>query len=355
MKPFERLTPLGQVRRLRRLAQSALLEYGLGGARLRFVAQSENTTFRVDVPGDTQRQAMGHPYVANRYLLRIHRRGYQTSEAIASEMAWLWALRQDADLPVPEPVPALDGELWVEAAAPGVPEPRACSLLRWMRGRLIRQRFQPHHFEALGRLMACLHDHAVQWDLPPDFTRRHWDWEGLFGDGAGFNLPASQVWALVPQAYHDVFDAVARQTQRTMESLRQGPDVFGLIHADLFLGAEGNVLFSGGQARPVDFDDCGLGYWAYDLAVPLCHWQQAEGWPSIRDALLDGYARIRPLPEDQLACLDLFMAARHVSEVLWGVDMAQVNSAFQAELDGWLAWAARHVRAFLYGAQQAAG
>ena len=137
--------------------------------------------------------------------------------------------------------------------------------------------------------------------------------------------------------------------REVMDEWGKGADAFGLIHADLFLGHEGNVLFSGGEARAIDFDDCGFGYWVYDLAVPLCHWQAAAAWPGIRDALLTGYAQIRPLPEKQLAHLDLFMAARHVSENLWATDMAQVNSTFRQELAEWLDWAAKHVRNFLDG------
>jgi hypothetical protein len=50
MKPFEELTERGQVRRLRRLAQAALRQYGLGDAQLSFVAYSENAVFRVETP-----------------------------------------------------------------------------------------------------------------------------------------------------------------------------------------------------------------------------------------------------------------------------------------------------------------
>ena len=51
-----------------------------------------------------------------------------------------------------------------------------------------------------------------------------------------------------------------------MQRLGQGPNVFGLIHADAHLD---NVLFDGQQARLIDFDDCGFGYRIYDVAVAL--------------------------------------------------------------------------------------
>jgi Ser/Thr protein kinase RdoA (MazF antagonist) len=238
----------------------------------------------------------------------------------------------------------LQGTFLARVSAPGVPESRDCSLLRWLKGRHANRAVRLDHFRALGRLMARLHQHAAHWQPPPTFTRRHWDWEGLFGDNAGFNLSAKEVWALLPPPYDELFAAVAGRARQVLAELGKGSDVFGLIHADLSLGGDGNVLFSGGEARPIDFDDCGYGHWVYDLAVPLAHWHGSERWPGVRDALLEGYLQVRPVPQAQLAHLDLFMAARHVSEILWATDLAQVNPSFRAELAGWLEWAGRHVK-----------
>jgi Ser/Thr protein kinase RdoA (MazF antagonist) len=79
----------------------------------------------------------------------------------------------------------------------------------------------------------------------------------------------------------------------------------------------------------------------------LTHWQTHPQWASYRQALSDGYASIRPFPEDQLAHLGLFVAARHVSEMLWAIDLAQHNPGFRQGLDEWLEWAASHVNLYL--------
>ena len=197
--------------------------------------------------------------------------------------------------------------------------------------------------------MAQLHHHGARWKPPTGFTRRRWDWEGLFGENAGFNLAASEVWELLPKPYYAPFKTVANQVRQVMDEWGEGVDAFGLIHADLSLGEEENVLFFGGEARAIDFDDCGYGYWVYDFATSLCHWQEARQWHSIRDALLEGYAENQPLPEEQLAHLDLFMAARHVSEILWAIDLARTNPDFREEVDEWLTYAARHVNRYLDG------
>jgi Ser/Thr protein kinase RdoA (MazF antagonist) len=73
--------------------------------------------------------------------------------------------------------------------------------------------------------------------------------------------------------------------RRVMLGLGTGPDVYGLIHADLHMD---NVLFRDGEARAIDSDDCGFGYWMCDFAVSLCDWHGAEEWPRYRDVLLEG-------------------------------------------------------------------
>jgi Ser/Thr protein kinase RdoA (MazF antagonist) len=347
VKPLEELTYLGQVRRMRRLAEAVLGEYGLDGARLTLLGHGENTTFRVDAPNASFARSADGPFAADRFLLRIHRPGYQTASSIVSELAWLSALRRDVQAPVPEPLPSLDGGFLITPSAPGVPDRRNCSLLRWLKGRKVGRRVRPRHFTAVGRLMAQLHGHAANWTPPTSFIRRHWDWEGLFGDDAGFNMNATQVWALVPQRFWKPFNAVASETREVMNRLGTGQEAFGLIHADLFLGTDGNVLISRGEARAIDFDDCGFGYWVYDFAVLLAHWQLSDEWPQIQAALLDGYTQVRPLEDELLVYLELFMAARHVSEILWALDMAQVHPGFRDALDGWLEWAGRHVRHYL--------
>jgi Ser/Thr protein kinase RdoA (MazF antagonist) len=257
------------------------------------------------------------------------------------------ALRHEAGLPVPELRRSLDGKLHVQACMPGVPGPRNVSLLGWSKGRRIASGLQPVHFGALGHLMARMHEHAEHWQPPVGFTRRGWDWEGLFGDQAGFDRPAREVWALVPDQCRASFEKVAEETRRVMDAWGKAPNAFGLIHADLSVGREGNVLFHRGQAIPLDFDDCGYGYWVYDWATALAHWRAHSQWPVYRQALLDGYARVRPLHQEQLAHLGLFMAARHVTEILWGIDLAQTHPGFRQELDGWLEWAALHVDHYL--------
>ncbi len=252
-----------QVARMRYLAVRALGAYPLSDPELRFVTHGENTTFRVDATAPDGR---------DRFLLRVHRparhgRHVDSAAAIGSELDWLMALRADTDLSVPEPFRTIEGQLTTAVASRDVPEPRVCSVLRWMDGRVHAAAPRPVHLRRLGSVMARLHNHAGRWRVPPGFVRIRWDWETFFGDTMVYGgINAADVRDLLPDALRRRFDRVAARMERVMMQLGDGIDEVGLIHADLHLG---NALFCRDDVRVIDFDDCGFGYWLYDIAVAL--------------------------------------------------------------------------------------
>jgi Ser/Thr protein kinase RdoA (MazF antagonist) len=312
MKTYEDLTQRGKLRRTGRVARAALEAFGFTEARLRLMVDAGNTTYRVKAVGRTT--AERGLYVDDCYSLRLHQPGYQNYGAVDSELEWLFAL-SEAGLPVPQPIPTKDGELSVEVSVPGAPA-RRCSLLRWVKGRMAPKLVRPWHMKAIGRLIAQLQNHASSWRPPPGFVRRHYDRNGLWGDDTGTGYAADEVWPKIPRRYFEAFQEVTTRVEQVMEDWGKGPDVYGLIHADL--GTEANVLFHRGEARAIDFDDGGYGYWVYDLAVPLVDLEGKESLPTFRDALLDGYTEIRSIPEEQLEKLELFQAAFRALEIFWG-------------------------------------
>lgn len=315
---------------LRRLARAALAHYGLERATLHRLRNAENVTYQVDAEDGHASEASGRgPYVSGRYLLRLHGEGYHTRAAIESECGWLAALRREVGLVVPVAVATPAGDVCVEVRAPGSPAMRYCSLLRWVRGRIhsFRPRPSPHDLARLGRLMAGLHAHAERWPPPPGFQRPRWDWDGLFGNGTGFGT-MTPTWAVVPDRYRSLFRRVADGLARVMRRLGDGPDVFGLIHADLNFE---NIVVTGGHAHAIDFDDCGHGYWAYDVAAALVPWWTSDRWPAVLDAFLAGYTSLRAAPRG-LEDLDLFMGGRHVAIALWAMSRASRNAVIRREL-----------------------
>jgi Ser/Thr protein kinase RdoA (MazF antagonist) len=329
VKPYDELTRLGQLRRIRQLAGAALDAYGLRGARLTFLRYFANITYRVDVPGPVPLQDSSSPYLPNRYLLRVLLSNHW--EYAKGEMTWLRALSREAALPVPEPVPTPTGELLTRITTPGVPGGRIVSLMRWVDGRRRTTKLRPRHFRAWGRLVARLHAFAAGWQPPEGFERFVWDWEGLLG-GRGFGHTVEELVGSMPEHLQEPFQMVSSETRTVMESLGRGPDAYGIVHGDMY---PDNVLFKAGEVFPIDFEDCGFGYWLWDIAVALSQQPWTESWYRQRDAFLEGYAQIHMLPESQLGHLDLFMAADYATGVLWASSFIQDDPARRAEHEAW--------------------
>ena len=330
MQRFENLPRSTQIRRLRRLAQSALTAYDLEQAHITPLHHFLNTTFRIDIPSQKQR-----------YVLRISRAGYQDAATIRSELLWLQAIRRETDLVVSEPLANRDGVLLTTVEVPNVPGPRHCVLFRWVDGRFHDASLSPQDLEHVGMLMATLHLHVQYFTVPEGFTRKRWDLAGLQGGALGIE-PDRIRRHLSPDDCR-VLDRVAERVGQTMHTLGKGPEVFGLIHADIH---QWNYLFHRGSLHLIDFDTSGWGYFAYDIAVTFSTLLNHPNLSALRAAFLQGYRRLRPLPVEQEACIDTFIAARifghtqwvaaHVGEPAFG-EKAAIRVAQQIEvLRNWL-------------------
>lgn len=339
MKPYDELTRLGRLRRLRKLAKIALAEYGLSDAKLTFQHYQGNVIFRVDVPNTSPGQNSG-PYVPNRYNLRILT--MNNPEFTRSELAWLAVLRDEGGLPVPEPVRTQDGRLLTTITMPGISQGRVVSLMRWVDGqKLTEKSLQPHHARSWGQLVGRLHHFAANWTPPEDYKRFHWDWDGQLGNGV-LQTPVDELVASMPVELQDPFKQVSQRVKDVMQAFGKRTDAYGMVHADMFLD---NVLFRAGEARLIDFEDCGFGHWMFDIGIVLAQFRWLEKWPQIRDAFLEGYTKRHALPDEQLKYLDLFMAAQHATMVLWASAFIIEDPAMAAEHEE---WRAREANKLLY-------
>jgi Ser/Thr protein kinase RdoA (MazF antagonist) len=253
----------------------------------------------VDVPG------------GERYVLRTHRTAdnpwhpVRTYDHVRSEMAWLAALRRDTDLVVPDPVQTLDGSLLTVAEAEHVPTPRICVLFRWVEGRFIDKGLTPAHLEWVGALMGRLQMHAMSFERAEWFVRSRVD---SMGPGVGAAIVRVFADVYPPEDVWVVAEIIARVTG-VLNALGEGADTFGLIHADLH---QENYLFHRGEARAIDFDDCGYGNFLYDLAVTLSNLEHSPLYGVLYAALLKGYRSVRSLPEEHESYLPTLMELRRL-------------------------------------------
>ena len=336
MIPFAQASHRAQLLRLRALAAQALTHYPLRVRSLRAIHHGENATFELRatlLATPHQPQIQGWPAHLNpdRFLVRVHRHGYNSEADIQSELMWLDALAQRG-LPVQRPVLTHDGHAVVTARAPGVEQPRRCTVLRWIDGRFIG-RPAPLHMERVGQLTAQLHEHASGWTPPPGFTRRRMSAPQVMD--SMLSRPSQQLLqeALSPSDQATIQGAIAR-CQDMLHALGEAPQVFGLIHSDLHMG---NILFRGERALALDFDDCAFGHFLHDVATTLSAWEARPELEAMTTAYARGYARVRPWPPEASALLPQLMLTRRLIMLCWILDRAQDSPRLAAMRQGAIA------------------
>lgn len=307
MKPYAELTYQGQARRIRQIAREVIRRQDLCADRLELIFHGENTTFRA-------RNSDGADY-----LIRVHRPGYQTRRTIVSELEFLAALRRETELLVPTPVG--EGHQAVSRiTVPGV-EPRDAVAFEWIPGRF-SSRFTVTGMRRVGDFVARLHRFAENWTPSDGFERQFWNLEGLSGDNMGGGVE------LLPPEYRAVVEDTLDAASEVLDALGRERDVWGLIHSDLH---HRNRLMSDGCLAAIDFDDCGFGYYLYDLAVILGfprHKYRDEFEADLLPAFLEGYRAVRPLSDEHVALLPVFYALRHIVITLWVLGRAADNPYF---------------------------
>ncbi len=302
---------------LSEVAHRALSDWALTPISVEAVSHSENIVFRV--AADDGRT----------YVLRMHRPGYHSYEELISEQDWTAALTS-AGLDVPVPRHLQDGRPYGRVQVLG--EERYVGVLEWVdgstMGSLLETEFKTEfktgpetgedpsgarvRFAQLGKLLGALHNQASNWQPPPTFTRHCLDEDGLMGT-APFWGPFWAARALTATQQND-FLALRDRLYGILFQLPRESSQYSMIHADLH---PGNVIVNGDRLHVIDFDDSGFGWHAYDLAVALKDYQNEPRFGDYRSALIRGYRSVRPLTDDTIAQIPLFLLIRALASIGW--------------------------------------
>jgi len=285
--------------RVEQIARSALGAYGIDhDCPLVLLNISENATFRVD-------QASGPT------ILRVHRLGYHSLEAIESELTWVAALRDEGLVRTAPVIPAADGSRVVRAAHPDG-EARHAVMFEWLPGVEPPEDRLVDDFVTLGAITARLHQHARSWAQPPGFTRFTWDFDTALGPHGHWGSWRDGM-AVGPEEERQLARA-AELMGRRLEAYGTGPDRFGLVHADMRLA---NLLVDGDSVAVIDFDDCGFSWFMYDLGSSLSFIEDHPLVPELIDSWCTGYRTVMPLAAADEAELETFVMFRRLLLVAW--------------------------------------
>lgn len=284
-------------------ARTAFLAWG-GGQVLHLIKNRENAVFETVLNN------------GKKAALRLHRPGYQSNNAIRSELWWAEALVA-AGMHVPVPVRTISGDVLAQIPEAG----RVASVVSWLEGTPLGEGDAPLsgtadeqvalHY-ALGAELAHLHlasDNAV---LSDGFYRPVLDEEALLGEAPAWG----RFWenpSLSGVEIEELQHARGRLRRVIGGHQATGCD-FGLIHADAL---RENVLVQGGAVRLIDFDDGVMGFRMYELGVAMSqNWDQANR-SALGRALLAGYASVRTLPKEAETLLGAFTVMRGLASCGW--------------------------------------
>jgi Ser/Thr protein kinase RdoA (MazF antagonist) len=297
--------------RVTRCARQALASYSAGpAAAVSLLNVSENATYLVDDPSE------------GRSVLRVHRLRYHTEAEIASELAWMDALRAEAGVRTPRVLPAAGGRRIVTVSDSDSGEQRHCVRFEFLPGTEPAGDSLPH-FAELGEITARMHRHARQWARPAWFARFHWDYDAAFGREARWGRWQDGIG--VGAAEREVLGRLEATLQARLAAFGTGPDRYGLVHADIRLA---NLLVDDGTVSVIDFDDSGFGWYLYDAGTTVSFFEHAPHVPEVLDSWLSGYRRVLDLPAADEAEIETFVLYRRLLLVAWigshtAVDIAQ--------------------------------
>ena len=297
MKPFEDLTRLGKIRRLRQVALKALESYDLRFRWVKFMTIDTNTMFKL--------QTEDGEY----FVLRIYSEEETTLKENRAEMFWLNALIKDSDIPVTEPVPRNDGEFISLVQVPGVPGEQRCVLFKWIPGRQLVNYLSPENYFKFGHTLAKLHDHAESLKPLPDWIQpKRRDKVFYYPDEpVVYNTEAYA--HLFPPGRIALMDEVISKANLLFDELFSTTENQILIHGDLHFW---NAHLHRGILYVIDFEDIMLGYLVQDVAVTLSYGRDWDGYPARRQAFVQGYSSLRAWPAKSDAEIETLIAARSV-------------------------------------------
>jgi Ser/Thr protein kinase RdoA (MazF antagonist) len=277
--------------------------------KLRLLTISENATFLAETPE------------GNKVILRVHRPDYHTAAEIRAELAWISALARDHVVVTPSPIPAQDGRLLVTfpdgeterlvvafTHMPGCEPDAASDLVRW--------------YGHLGEITARLHLHAGSWTRPPEFTRKIWDFDTIIGPRAHWGD-----WRLAPgldAAGLAVLERTAALLHDQTDSYGHEPARFGLVHCDM---RAANLLVEGDRLAVIDFDDCGLSWYAYDFAASISFMEHEPCVPALTRAWVQGYRRVARFSAEDEAMLPVFVMLRRMQLTAWVASHGETPTA----------------------------
>jgi Ser/Thr protein kinase RdoA (MazF antagonist) len=275
-----------QQKSLTTFAAELLKSYGINEAKVSCINFEFNATFAVESDSGIK------------YALRININSTRTIENMQAEVQWVRHLNRTSGINTPTPIATLKDQYIVLGLHADSGQTLNGVMYSWLEGEEIGDEPTMEQLHEVGRAIARLHQESTDFalsagDVLPTFNDFFWGTEDfLFSEKS---VLSDEDRGLIEQAR----DLIMKFTEELYQS-----SAVHIIHAD-FHGW--NLMWHEGQLSIFDFDDCGFGVEAQDLAVALYYLDT----PEQDAALLNGYKSVKPLPTySELAMKALLLQRR---------------------------------------------
>ncbi|MFX3650129.1 MAG: phosphotransferase enzyme family protein [Paenibacillus sp.] len=270
-----------------KVAKEALHQYPIIWEKLVYLGKSDNVTFQVQTNDHNQK-----------YLIKIHIStiSIHSKGNVASELIWLEALVKDTNLVVPSPIRNFQGDLVTEISTDLSENTFMVTIHHWIHGSVLKREPTSNETENLALLMAALHKHSMQWTPPEGFNRPIYNSDHLYSSLnqlkqlVNLELISSEVFVYVEESAHKIANVI--------QSHKRLPSNWGIIHSDLH---ESNYVFYEDIPRPIDFSNCGYGFYLFDMAETFMHLSSEN-----RKVFISSYSKVNQLQENYFELLEAF-------------------------------------------------
>ena len=256
---------------LTKFAHEILKKYGISDAEVECINFEFNATFSISTVS------------GQKYALRLNINSTRVASNIQAETQWVRGLSRTPSINVPTPIASLADTYLVSAIHADSGQEIFGVMYSWLEGEELGDEPTLEQLRIVGQTMALLHDNSSNFTLTdgaelPTFNDFFWGTEDYLFSSKSLLIPQDR--QLIEQA-RDLIMKFTRELYATSP--------VHIIHADLH---GWNLMWHEDQLYIFDFDDCGYGVEAQDIAVALYYLDT----PEQEVALLDGYKSIRPLP-----------------------------------------------------------
>ena len=342
---FETLTFDEKIRHFYDVAERAMERWNIPfGTAMKLLNFTENATFCLEPAG------------APKVILRVHRLDYAKLNNIRTELQWLIDLKKETNLNLTSPVESKNGVLVETIKTPAMKEERHVVCFEYVEGKVPVDTSDSNEgvgkliqkidkipdkitiplfkkaavlYEIFGRarrksplkpldrilyrqvgiIAGTLHKQTKHWNYPEFYERMEWNLDGTFGrDWNNFYGVSYRSAKWFSQKEISILDACVELIRKRLEAYGKGTERYGMIHSDL---RRANLLKNGDRITALDFDDCGMGWYMYDIAGAVGFIEHRPDLTEVVGEIIKGYETVLPVsPQDRQEIWTFIMMRR---------------------------------------------